>query len=171
MTLRVESATRPRGARPIERKEERLRRKSSRRPTKSNARCSVRSRSKLRPTCQSSPCSAWKDDCLSPWLGIVRAPIRGGFTFCHADADKQPKRNQAHIAPSFDWRTSEHYRDKSSLNALWPPDARQQILGNLQFVIRSLEDNGLDDPVTPGATDMRRSGNRKMRGFFGLVRP
>jgi hypothetical protein len=49
-----------------------------------------------------------------------------------------------------------------------PPNTRQQILGNLQFVIRSLEDNGLDDPVTAGATDMPRSGTRKMRGFFGL---
>jgi hypothetical protein len=33
--------------------------------------------------------------------------------------------------------------------------------------------NGLDDPslATPGTTDMRRSGNQKMRGFYGLAGP
>jgi DNA-binding CsgD family transcriptional regulator len=50
---------------------------------------------------------------------------------------------------------------------------RRTGLNKRAALIAWAKDNGLDDPglVTPGTPDMRRSGNRKMRGFFGLVRP
>ena len=68
----VENIVRHLGRRETETTERRSRRSSTPR-TKCSGRCSTPSPSSSPPICRSSPCSAWKGDCSSPWPGPWRS--------------------------------------------------------------------------------------------------